>query len=90
MFDEVGGEFRRRERNLAGANFVEAGPDRNGSGTPSRLANLASVGHLHVEHVHFQRAIVTRVPCPRDDSILNSLASRFAPPSPRPSPLRVE
>ena len=44
--------------------------------------DLARTSYVH-------RASITVVPCPGADSISNSLHSRFAPLSPRPSPLPV-
>src|SRR5262249_49243730 len=91
VLEDIRADLGHHERDISGAGRVEAESFRELRGGAPSLGHLARVvdGEWPRRSDHFHRVIVTRVPSPGRDSMLNSLDRRLAPlsPSPRPPPV---
>src|SRR5262249_29546748 len=92
VLDEIAAKLVDDEREPVARHIVQTGTPGEIRHPATRLAHLAAVRDRaqertgsHVSH----RVIRTSVPWPTADVMWNSLASRLAPPRPRPSPLPV-
>src|SRR5262249_45052549 len=94
VLDQVGPGLGDNDRELSPLCLVKANARAQVHGEAPGLADLRRIVNGNHERGiersgHFPLVIVTRVPSPARESIVNSLTSRFAPPSPIPMPLPV-
>jgi len=87
VLEQVGGQLGHHQREPALQRGIDARRVGQCCCPPPRFRDLARVRDPDIDRGgHFQRAMRMRVPLPGADSMANSLDSRLAPPSPRPSP----
>ena len=81
-------QFGHHDGDAAGPGFVVPHPDRQPDDLPAGGGDIGWLTHGQwLPWCYLQRAIVTVVPVPGVDTMVNSLHRRRAPPRPRPMPL---